>query len=89
MTKGMRRFVMAVAVLVAVVIGRAPLVSHLTCDSHGIAAAAERTVYFNTKSRVYHHDGCNAGRSCTVNCIWIPISEARARGGRPCGRCGG
>ena len=24
------------------------------------AEAAERTVIFNTKSRIYHHDGCNA-----------------------------
>ena len=85
----MRRFVIALTVLVAVVVGRGPLVTEGMCCSGGVAEAAERTVFFNTKSRVYHHDGCNAGRSCTVNCIWIPLSEARARGGRPCGRCGG
>ena len=85
----MRRFVTAALVFVAVVIGRGPVGTDGVRCSHGIAEAAERTVFFNTKSLVFHHDGCSAGRSCTVNCIWISLSEARARGGRPCGRCGG
>ena len=29
-----------------------------------MAEAAQRTVIFNTKSRIYHHDGCNADRAC-------------------------
>jgi hypothetical protein len=53
------------------------------------AEAAERTVIFNTKSRIYHHDGCNAARACTVNCVTVPRVDALQRGGRPCGRCGG
>ena len=85
----MRRFVMALTVVVAVLTGGGPSFTEGTCCSQRRAQAAERTVFFNLKSRVYHHEGCSAGRSCTVNCIWISISEARAQGGHPCGRCGG
>jgi hypothetical protein len=53
------------------------------------ARAAERTVIFNTKSRIYHHAGCNAALACTVNCVTVPLAEALRKGGRPCGRCGG
>ena len=55
----------------------------------GAAEAAERRVIYNTKSRIYHHAGCNAALACTVNCVTVPLSEALSRGGRPCGRCGG
>lgn len=47
------------------------------------------TVFFNQKSKVYHHDGCMSAKACTVNCIHIKKSEAIERGGRPCGICGG
>jgi hypothetical protein len=70
---------------------RGPLheVSGHQCSRIGVAEAAEQTVFFNTKSLVYHHDGCIAAKRCTVNCVWISRSEAVKRGGRPCKLCGG
>jgi hypothetical protein len=54
----------------------------------GLADAAEDTVLFNMKTRIYHGPGCSAGKACTVNCVSMARSEAAKRG-RPCGRCGG
>ena len=87
----MRRAVASLLLSLVVFVGWAPvegLGEHGQCR-HGRAEAAERTVIFNTKSRIYHHDGCSAARACTVNCVTMPLSEAVSRGGRPCGRCGG
>ena len=87
----MRRAIAGFLLFLVVFVGRAPVADfgeHRRCR-HGMAEAAERTVIFNTKSRIYHHDGCNAARACTVNCVTVSLSEAISRGGRPCGRCGG
>jgi hypothetical protein len=87
MRRAMTSFLLFLVVLVgSVSVGEIGEHRH---SRHGIAQAAERTVIFNTKSRIYHHDGCSAARACTVNCVTMPLSEAVSRGGRPCGRCGG
>jgi hypothetical protein len=90
-TLGMRRWVVAVAVWLAVLALRGPLpeVSGSRCCHAGIAEAAEQKVFFNTKSLIYHHDGCIAASRCTVNCVWISRSDAIKRGGRACKLCGG
>jgi hypothetical protein len=54
-----------------------------------MAEATERKVFFNTKSLIYHHDGCIAASRCTANCIWISRSDAIKHGGRACKLCGG
>lgn len=90
-TVEMRRWVLAVAVCLTVFALRAPIpeVSGDHCCHAGIAEAAEQKVFFNTKSLIYHHDGCIAASRCTVNCIWISRSDAIKRGGRACKLCGG
>ncbi|HXU00824.1 MAG TPA: hypothetical protein VN903_07525 [Polyangia bacterium] len=87
----MRRWIAALAVCFALLALRVPLPAAFEChDCHaGIAQAAEQAVFFNTKSLIYHHDGCMAANRCTVNCIWIPRADAIKRGGRPCKLCGG
>lgn len=52
-------------------------------------ATKERTVYFNTQSLKYHRGDCEWAHRCTRNCVWLPLSEARRRGGIPCKVCGG
>ena len=86
----MNRWMLALLLSFGAFVARAPgpSASEAACVG-SLAEAAERTVIFNTKSRIYHHDGCNAARACTVNCVTVPRSEALQRGGRPCGRCGG
>jgi len=54
----------------------------------GVADAAEDTVRFNTKTRIFHGPGCSAGKACTVNCVSMARSQAKKLG-RPCGLCGG
>jgi hypothetical protein len=85
----MARWILALLLASGAFGGRAPGSPSPQNACWGIAEAAERTVIFNTKSRIYHHAGCNAARACTVNCVSVPISEALRRGGRACGRCGG
>ena len=86
----MHRWMLALLLSSAALVARTPGPSSSEGACVGsFAEAAERTVIFNTKSRIYHHDGCNAARACTVNCVTVPLSEALQRGGRPCGRCGG
>ena len=49
----------------------------------------EETVIFNTSSLKYHCENCSAALRCKSNCIRIPLSEARQRGGVACKMCGG
>jgi len=49
----------------------------------------EEMVKFNTHSLRYHKPSCEWAKKCTRNCIYIPLSEAKKRGGRPCPVCGG
>jgi hypothetical protein len=86
-----RRSIVALATLLALL-----TVPVLVRDDSGVhlcharvAQAADQLVFFNTHSRIYHHAGCGAANRCTVNCIWIPLSEALERGGRACKLCGG
>ena len=53
------------------------------------AAQAEEMVAFNTKTFKYHCLSCQWAIKCTRNCITIPVSEAKQRGGIPCKVCGG
>jgi len=46
-------------------------------------------VSFNVSSHKYHCPSCRYALSCTKNCIDLRLSEARRRGGVPCGSCGG
>jgi len=86
----MRRWLLALLLFSAASLASVPWQTGSDDACCGAAAeAAERTVIFNTKSRIYHHAGCNAALACTVNCVTVPLSEALSRGGRPCGRCGG
>ena len=87
----MRRWIVSIAVGLALLALRAPLPdgSGDRCCHVAAAEAAGQTVFFNTKSLIYHHDGCIAANRCTVNCIWTSLSDAIKRGGRPCKLCGG
>jgi len=72
----------AVTVCLAVLAlrGTLPEVSGTHCCHAGIAEATEQKVFFNTKSLIYHHDGCIAASRCTANCIWIsliPVAQFR------------
>ena len=51
--------------------------------------AAEETVVFNTATLKYHCADCRYAKVCTSNCIRVPLSEAKRRGGVPCKVCGG
>lgn len=53
------------------------------------AEAKEEVVFFNVRSHKYHCLTCGYARRCTANCIEVPVSEARKRGGVPCKICGG
>lgn len=46
-------------------------------------------VSFNLSSRKIHCRTCRAALQCTKNCVELQLSEARRRGGIPCGICGG
>ena len=52
-------------------------------------AAADKIVIFNTQTLKYHDPSCTWARRCTRNCVAIPLSEARRRGGIPSKVCGG
>ena len=57
-TSVMRRWILAIAVCLAVLAARGPLQEFLgdrRCHA-GLAEAAEQTVFFTTKSLIYHHD---------------------------------
>ena len=47
------------------------------------------TVVFNTQTHKIHKPYCKWAKKCTVNCIQIEKSKAKARGGVPCKVCGG
>jgi hypothetical protein len=51
--------------------------------------ASDPIVSFNTSSHKYHCPSCRYALSCTKNCVDVRLSEARRRGGVPCGSCGG
>ena len=53
------------------------------------APAHAHSVYYNTKTHIYHKHSCSAATRCTRNCITTTDDAARARGGRPCHICGG
>jgi hypothetical protein len=46
-------------------------------------------VVFNTKTKKYHRPRCKSAKSCTVNCVPMLKADAIAKGGVPCGNCGG
>ena len=54
-----------------------------------VALHAEEKVAFNVESRKYHCLECRHAKACTKNCIVIPLSEAKRRGGVPCKVCRG
>jgi hypothetical protein len=87
----MRRWIVAVALCLSAFALRVPLREGTgsRCAHAGVAEAAAGTVFLNTKSLIFHHDGCIAAKRCTVNCIWVSRSDAVKRGGRPCKLCGG
>lgn len=80
MKKNLMMITMTALVCAIVYLTVAPIVSH---------AAEEEIVVFNTKSLKYHCATCEWALKCTRNCIKIPKSEARRRGGTPCKVCGG
>lgn len=49
----------------------------------------EEIVVFDTRSGNYHCRGCSLVQSCGTACLLMPLSRAVARGGAPCGLCGG
>lgn len=57
----------------------------------GAVAAGEQDniVLFNTNTHKYHCPTCSHAKRCTTNCIELPLSEAKARGGVACKICGG
>lgn len=66
------------------------LIVFVICFCAGVAmAAGTKSVYYNTKSYIYHKHSCEWAVKCTKNCITIDINDARSRGGRPCKVCGG
>ncbi len=46
-------------------------------------------VVFNTKTLKIHKPSCPSAQICTVNCVKIEKSQAKAKGGVPCKKCGG
>ncbi len=52
-------------------------------------ALPEEKVAFNVESHKYHCVDCRHAIACTKNCVIIPLSEAKKRGGIPCKVCGG
>ena len=65
------------------------LVAWMLVMSSVPATEKEEIVFFNTESRKYHCLTCVHAKRCTKNCIELPRSEAKARGGIPCKTCGG
>jgi len=53
------------------------------------AMVAARTVTYNTKTGKYHDPSCASAIRCTVNCVDIPLKEAKSSGGVPCKKCHG
>lgn len=51
-------------------------------------AIAETHVYFNTQRSIYHSYSCKWAKRCTLNCVDMPLSEAKQKG-RPCKVCNG
>ncbi|HVR98828.1 MAG TPA: hypothetical protein VMW27_19575 [Thermoanaerobaculia bacterium] len=51
--------------------------------------AAEEKVAFNVESKKYHCLTCKWAIQCTKNCVEIPLSEAKRRGGVACKVCHG
>jgi hypothetical protein len=86
----MRRTVFAVCCLLLLSVSLPAGVNVVATDPHHAAAAEkDETVSFNTKSYKYHCVTCSAAQRCTRNCVDIPKSEAKARGGMACKICGG
>jgi hypothetical protein len=54
-----------------------------------VLPAAAELVAFNTANGKFHCLSCEWAVRCTRNCIKLPLSAARARGGIPCKVCGG
>jgi hypothetical protein len=52
-------------------------------------ALPEEIVAFNVETHKYHCLECRWAIACTKNCINLPVSEAKRRGGVPCKVCGG
>lgn len=42
---------------------------------------------YNTSNGKYHRLSCKWAIKCTTNCIEIPLSEIKKRGGIPCKVC--
>lgn len=54
-----------------------------------VSLQAEEQVAFDVESKKYHCLDCRHAKACTRNCIVIPLSEAKRRGGVACKVCGG
>ncbi len=65
------------------------LVLALSTALIGGTATREETVAFNVETKKYHCLDCRWAIKCTRNCVQVPISEARRRGGVACKVCGG
>jgi hypothetical protein len=89
----MRRVIAVVALLATFVVWEVRSVSRsVRSDETVVTAKAQRkeeTVAFNTKSSKYHCLTCSAAKRCTRNCIDVPLSDAKRRGGVACKICGG
>lgn len=53
------------------------------------ASEGDPRVAFNVSTHKIHCPTCRHALACTKNCIEMRFSEARERGGVPCGTCGG
>jgi hypothetical protein len=87
----LRRFLTVLLLVVSSALASATLAAPQVpaASSNLPRSAKEEIVYFNTKSHKYHCLTCVAAKRCTRNCIDLPVSEAKARGGVPCKICGG
>ena len=54
-----------------------------------VPSLPEEVVAFNVETHKYHCLDCRWAIACTKNCVNIPLSEAKRRGGMPCKVCRG
>jgi hypothetical protein len=81
--------VMALSVLLAAFVGTVGTLATVRTNTPTAETTTQCVVYFNTKSFKYHNPSCQWAKKCTVNCITLPLDEAKERGGVPCKVCRG
>jgi hypothetical protein len=70
-------------------VGLAATILLLAVIVSGVFASGEEKVYFNVETKKYHCLTCRWAIACTRNCIKVPLSDAKRRGGVACKVCGG